>query len=103
MNESRKSSWTQQTVASICVTVSFMDKVQSSDTDRFSKCASIEKGGGGCERDRDAFAYVVPQLAKSASVWKGSMEGEGRRKKIEKNERKKKRVHKNQKSKDGDS
>ena len=24
-----------------------MDKVQSPDTDRFSKCASIVKGGGG--------------------------------------------------------
>ena len=42
------------------------------------------KRGGGCGRDRDACAYVVTQLANSASVWKGSMEGEGRRKKIEK-------------------
>ena len=52
-----------------------MDKVQSSDTDQFSKCASIVKEGGGCELDRGAGAYVVPQLTKSASVWKESMEG----------------------------
>ena len=77
------------------VTVSFMDKFQSSVTDRFSKCASIVKGGGRYECDRDARAYVVPQLAKKASVWKVSTEREGRRKKIEKmNE---KRKSKNQK------
>ena len=68
-----------------------MDKVQSSDTDRFSKCASIVVVG--CERDRDACAYDVPQLAKSASVWKGSMEGQGRRKKIKKmNEKRKTKI-----------
>ena len=70
-----------------------MDKVQSSDTDRFSKCASIVKEGGGYERDRGACPYNVPQLAISTSVWKGSMEAEGRRKKIEKNERQKKIKH----------
>ena len=61
MNDSRKSDWTQQTDCRHgclcfglcgphqcnrqsrldCVTISFMDKAQSSDTDIFSKCASV--------------------------------------------------------------
>ena len=79
-----------------------MDKVQSSDTDRFCKCASIVKGGGGAnvkERLMRTLYHSWQRVrACSASVWKGSivMEGEGRRKKIERiNEKRKSKSKKN--------